>query len=69
MPLPITTHPETLLSAERLGTKLGEYQPSYQVDGYLNPHHEYLSKLPSASLLNLTAPGLLTHGNGRKIEG
>jgi hypothetical protein len=67
--MPITTHPETFLSAELLGTKLGEYQPSYQIDGYLNPHHEYLSKLPVTCLLNLTAPGLLTHGEGRKIEG
>jgi predicted O-methyltransferase YrrM len=64
----IVTHPETFLPLEAIGA-IGAYQPNYPIEGYLNPHHEYLSNLVDNPLLNLTAPGLLEHGNGKAIDG
>jgi hypothetical protein len=64
----ILSHPESFVPLERIGTN-GPYQPNYPFQGYLNAHHEYLSNLRDNPLLNLTAPGLLEHGNGEPIDG
>jgi predicted O-methyltransferase YrrM len=65
----IAIHPETFLSAEALGTGIGDYRPNFQIQGSLNPHHEFLASFPVRQLLQLTAPGLLDRRESRIIEG
>ena len=65
------SHPETFLSADKLGTVYPPHRPTFEHESPINAHHAFLTTAlsPRTGLLRLTSPGLLDHADGAEIDG